>query len=123
MKAFKVNSNGDLIIKNGDLVMIEGQEELRQSVERILTTNINEWFLDTEFGLDYSELQGKGKREDGIKLALSEAIYQDPRIKTVDIKNIEIDINRHLKVTGIATDFEGNEIDLGTLQQEVVSIG
>lgn len=121
MKAFKVSSNGDLIIENGNLVMIDGNEELRQSIERILTTNKNEWFLDIEFGLDYQAIQGKGKSKESIKLAISEAIYQDSRIKSVDIKDIEIDRNRHLKVYGAATDIKGNVIDLNTLQ-EVINI-
>ncbi len=122
MKAFKVSNNGDLIIENGDLVIVDKHEEIRQSIERILTTNVGEWFLDMEFGLDYQAIQGKGKTKESIKLAITEAIYQEPRVKTVDIKDIEIDTNRHLKVYGIATDLEGNEIDLSTLQ-EVINIG
>ncbi len=109
------------MIENGDLVMIDRKEEIRQCVERILTTNTGEWFLDMEFGLDYQAIQGKGKTKESIKLAIAEAIYQEPRIKTVDIKDIEIDKNRHLKVYGIAMDIEGNEINLSTLQ-EVISI-
>ena len=115
MKSFKVDKNGDLIIENGDLVMIDGKEEIRQSIERILTTNVGEWFLDMEFGLDYQAIQGKGKTKESIKLAITEAIYQEPRIKTVDIKDSEIDINRHLKVYGRATDIEGNVLDLSEL--------
>ena len=122
MKAFKVSNNGDLIIENGDLVIVDKHEEIRQSIERILTTNVGEWFLDMEFGLGYQAIQGKGKTKESIKLAITEAIYQEPRVKTVDIKDIEIDTNRHLKVYGIATDLEGNEIDLSTLQ-EVINIG
>lgn len=112
MKSFKLNHNGDLVIENGDLVMIDGNEELRQCVERILTTNKNEWFLNTEFGLDYSAIQGKGKTKESIKLAITEAIFQEPRIKQVDIIDIEIDKNRHLKIYGTATNIEGEEIDL-----------
>lgn len=122
MKSFKVSNNGDLIIENGDLVIVDKHEEIRQSIERILTTNVGEWFLDMGFGLDYQAVQGKGKTKERIKLAITEAIYQEPRIKTVDIKDIEVDPNRHLKVYGVATDLEGNEIDLNTLR-EVISIG
>lgn len=115
MKSFKLDHNGDLVIQNGDLVMIDGREELKQCVERILTTNINEWFLDTGFGLDYSAIQGKGKAKESIKLAIAEAIFKEPRIKQVDIRDIDIDKNRHLKIYGIATDMENNVLDLSTL--------
>ncbi len=115
MKAFKVSYNGDLIIENGDLVIIDGNEELRQSIERILTTNVGEWFLDVGFGLNYREIQGKGKDKESIKLAIAEAIHQEPRIQEVDIKDIIIDSNRHLKVYGMATSIEGNVLDLSEL--------
>lgn len=115
MKSFKVSNNGDLIIENGDLVIVDKHEEIRQSIERILTTNINEWFLDIDFGLDYSAMQGKGKAKERIKLTITEAIFQEPRIKQVDIRDIGIDKNRHLKVYGKATDIEGNELDLSEL--------
>ncbi len=115
MKSFKLNHNGDLVIENGDLVMIDGNEELRQCLERILTTNVNEWFLDIDFGLDYSAIQGKGKAKERIKLTITEAVFQEPRINQVDIKDIDIDKNRHLKVYGRATDIEGNVLDLSEL--------
>ncbi|WP_333638219.1 DUF2634 domain-containing protein [Tissierella praeacuta] len=119
MKAFKIDNNGDLVIENGNLIMIEGNEELRQSIERILTTNKEEWFLDMNFGLDYQAIQGKGKSAETIKLAISEAIYQDSRIKNVDIKDVIIDRNRHLKIYGTATDVNDNVIDLNTLQEVI----
>lgn len=112
MKAFKVNKNGDLIIENGDLVMIDGRDELVQSIDRILTTNKGEWFLSMGYGLDYQAIQGKGKNKESIKLANKEAIFQDERVKEVDIVDVVIDTNRHLKVYGTVIDNEGNVIEL-----------
>ena len=99
MKAFKLDSNGDLIINNGDFVMVEGSEELRQSIDRILTTNIREWFLDIDFGLDYDAIRGKGKSRQGIELALRNAIFQDERIDEVIFHKIDFNrVARHLEI-------------------------
>ena len=112
MKSFKLDNNGDLIIENGDFIMIDGRDELVQSINRILTTNKEEWFLSMNFGLDYKAIQGKGKDKEGIKLANKEAIFQDKRVKEVDIIDVIIDNNRHLKVYGTVIDNEGNVIEL-----------
>lgn len=122
MKTFKLDDNGDLVIENGNLVMVEGKEELRQSIERILSTNINEWFLNANFGLDYEAIQGKGKSKESIKLAIAEAIYQDSRIVEVDIKDIIIRHDRKLEVLGTAAGVNGSAVDLSTLQ-EVIEVG
>ena len=37
MKSFKLDNNGDLIIENGDFIMIDGRDELVQSINRILS--------------------------------------------------------------------------------------
>lgn len=121
MKSFKLSPNGDLTMSNGDLVMIEGDSDLVQSIERILSTNTSEWFLDTEFGLDYSELEGKGKLKDNIKLVITEAIFQESRIEQVDIRNVLLRQGRHLVIDGVATDVDGNVLDLSRL--EVQDIG
>ena len=112
MKTFKV-VNGDLVFDSTkNLVMIDGIEEQKQSIERILTTNINEWFLNVDHGLDYNAIQGKGKDEEGIKLAITEAVYQDTRIIDIDFRRIEIDrTSRRLIV----------ELDATTNTGEVIS--
>lgn len=119
MRTFKIK-NGDLVIENGDLVMVEGEEEQMQSIERILTTNKGEWFLNTDFGLDYNRIQGKNKTEEEIKLAMVEALHQDSRVDEVDIVKVEIDRgNRDLKVSFRYTTVNDEVIE----GQEVVDIG
>ena len=84
MKTFKI-VNGDLVFDGqGNLVMVEGEDEIAQSIERVLTTNKGEWFLNLEHGLDYQEIQGKGRDVEGIKLAITEAILQEGRVSEVE---------------------------------------
>lgn len=120
MRTFKI-VNGDLLFDGqNNLVMVEGHEEEAQSIERILTTNQGEWFLNILHGLDYNEIQGKGKTKEGIKLALIEAISQEPRVE--DIEFIEVDIdnrNRRLNVKFNILMQSGNYVT----GEEVVDIG
>ncbi|EST12039.1 DUF2634 domain-containing protein [Sporolactobacillus laevolacticus] len=76
--------DGDLVMKNGEIQMVEGDEELAQSVESILKTRQGEFFMDTEFGLNRDNLLGKQADQDGAHDDIVEAIAQEERIATMD---------------------------------------
>lgn len=99
MKTFKMLDDDLVFDDTNNLIMISGYDEVRQSIERILTTNKNEWFLNIDFGLDYSSIRGKGRTREEIELALREAIYQDSRITDVTFKQLDLDMaTRHLYI-------------------------
>lgn len=99
MITFKIVNNDIVFDGQNNIAMVSGRDERAQSIERILTTNIREWFLNILHGLDYDKIQGKGKDREGIRLAITEAIYQDDRVSNVEYVNIEIDrLKRHLDV-------------------------
>lgn len=51
----------DLVIVNGDLVLVDGIDLIRQRLKQRLLTVKGEWFLDTTIGLPYfTELSKKG---------------------------------------------------------------
>lgn len=119
MKTFKL-VNGDLIFDaQNNLVMVEGEDEIAQSIERVLTTNKGEWFLNLEHGLDYKAITGKGRDIEGIKLAITEAILQEERVSEVERIDLSLDKNRHLKINVTARLQEGDTLDLS----EVIDIG
>ncbi|QSX19986.1 DUF2634 domain-containing protein [Priestia megaterium] len=74
---------GDLVVENGNLIMISGDEELIQSVQSILRTRKGEFFLDPEYGLSYDNLLGKGASEAEIRDDIIEALSKDDRIGAV----------------------------------------
>ena len=45
----------DLIMKNGDLVLIDDAERVAQQVKIKLKSFFGEWFLDTTYGVPYLE--------------------------------------------------------------------
>lgn len=119
MKTFKI-INGDLVFDGqNNLVMVEGKEEIAQSIERILTTNIGEWFLNLKHGLDYQEIQGKGRDIEGIKLAITEAILQEERVSEVERIDLSLDKDRHLKINVTVRLQEGDTLEIS----EVIDIG
>lgn len=90
MKTFKI-VNDDLVIVSGNLQMVEGKDEIVQSVERTITTRLGEFFLDTSHGFDYETVQKKRYSEDEIKDAVREAVLQEDRITTVDTVDVVVD--------------------------------
>lgn len=112
MKTFKI-VEGDLVLDGqNNLVMVEDKDEEIQSIERIISTNQGEWFLNILHGLNYNEIQGKGKDKEGIILAITEAIHQDDRVEEIESMNVEIDRkDRSVKVDFKVKMKSGNTIE------------
>jgi phage baseplate assembly protein W len=103
--------NGDIIFERGELVLIDSKDEVSQCAEVILSTNKGEWFLDPDFGIDFSILLAKNPNEDEIKDELRSGLFQDPRIKTVDDITLQFNrTDRTLAISFIATGTDGENI-------------
>lgn len=92
---------GDLQLEKGQLVLVTGQEEIRQHSAQRLRTFLGEWFLDLFIGLPYFE-----------------EIFE----KGVDVNNIDsIFINEILQTPGIVRllDFNLDIPDLASRRLEV----
>lgn len=83
MRAPKI-IDGDLVFENGDVVMVDGDEEIIQSVQTTFQTNKGEWFLNTDFGLDRSPLLTKRFDEALAIDAIAEATAQEERIQRIE---------------------------------------
>lgn len=98
------------------LEIVEELEEIRQSVERILSTRKGEWFLNTEFGLNYDNLLTKQFDRELIELDVREAILQEERIDEVINIDIEHDRqDRKVKIKFVArvqSDILEGEVDI-----------
>ncbi|WPZ17783.1 DUF2634 domain-containing protein [Geobacillus subterraneus] len=76
--------DGDLVFENGDVVMVDGDEEMVQSLTVILRTRKGEWFLNEQFGLDFSPFLTKKFDEVLATDAIAEAAAQEERIQQVE---------------------------------------
>ena len=61
MKGFALDKNGDLIIENNEIQMIDGAELTRQTVQTVLSTNKGEWSLNVDEGINFRNILGKHK--------------------------------------------------------------
>lgn len=112
MRTFLINDD-DIVIENGEVVMVEDTDEICQCVERALTTRLGEFFLNIEHGMDYEEMQSKAPSSERIKLDVIEAALQEERVNL--IKSIDVDIDRanrraEIKFIGLLDTPEGEEI-------------
>ena len=113
-------TNGDVDIVENDLMLVGGQEEMRQNTENRLFVNKTEWFLNLDLGLSYEDISGKGVTDNDIEYWIRECVLQDERIR--EVRNIRIDRNAALRTADInitVIDPYGEEVIL----QEVIDIG
>ena len=113
MKSLLLSEDGDLVIKRGDLVEIEGVDEIVQRFRFVLRTNKGEWFLNPDEGIDFQVFWQKLPDEEEIRLALEDAASQVPEIDRIE--NIRIDFdrrNRILTVSFVAVLTTGEEVEL-----------
>ena len=86
MKTFLLNESGDLEFDGSrNIRMVDGADEKIQSVRLLIATNQGEWFLQTDFGLDYFAFLGQKwpDSEEETRAAFMEAFEQEPRITEV----------------------------------------
>ncbi|KAF6618254.1 DUF2634 domain-containing protein [Paenibacillus sp. EKM102P] len=119
MQSFRLTTDGDLEFdSSGNLVMIEGDEELAQCCRIAIGTNAGEWFLNPDIGLAFRLFLGKLASEEEMRNELTRALLQEERIESVDDVTFSVDrAARLLTVTFKATGTNGEII-----QQEGVSI-
>lgn len=58
MTGFKLN-DGDLVITNNEIELVEGDELTVQTIQQVLSTNKGEWIFDTEEGINFDNILGK----------------------------------------------------------------
>ena len=110
---------GDIVVDR-DLILVDGQEELRQNIENRLSVNVGEWFLNIGMGLDYAAISGKGIEDSGIEFVLRECCFQDDRIKEVrDVRIKRQPETREALIEFVLIDKEDN----ATYMKEVVNLG
>lgn len=73
MKGFKLDEKGDVVIRNGDIELVEGNELLRQTVQQVTGTNKGEWALNKDEGIDFHKILAKNQDSDVIRAELAQA--------------------------------------------------
>lgn len=90
MSDFKIGGDGDLVIENGDVVIVDGLEAIGQHVSIRLRSFKGEWFLDQSFGVPYlQEVLGKGTPVTRLRAIFQGIILGTDGIASVDSMDLD----------------------------------
>ena len=110
MKSFALDSNGDLIIENNEIRMVENEELKRQTIETTIGTNKGEWFFNWEQGINFSNILGKGITDEMVQAEIESGLHQVD--ETLHISEFSRTVEgRHSKTVFSAVD-EDNDTEI-----------
>lgn len=106
----------DLIIENGDMSLVEGDDAIAQDLQQTLQTWFGEWFLDIFFGIPYRQrILVKNPNIDDIQALILNAAQSVPGIAQILDFSFNYDPKaRTLDVTVIAQTSTGQTIQAQT---------
>lgn len=110
----------DILIKDGDFLLIDNAERVAQQIKVKLLTFLGEWFLDTTWGVPYLEyILVKQPNQDLIKQILSEQILSVDDVKSLNA----LELDYQVKVRTLIINYEvSTEYGLIT-RKEVLGYG
>lgn len=111
---------GDLVVRNGDLMIVNNGERVAQQVLITLREWLGEWFLKTSDGVPYLEyILVKNPNEAHVRQVLSEAIQSVEGVKNVT--ELEFAFNRILRTLTVSYEID---TDYGFItKKEVLGYG
>lgn len=112
MKGFDMDNTGDVLLVNNKIPMVSGPSLLQQKVQNVLSTNKGEWFLNTDEGIDFDNLLGKGVTEDLVRYEIEQGLLQVDSTFTITEFSCEIDgRNRKCRTQFKAQTSSGEEVE------------
>lgn len=110
----------DILIKDGDFLLIDNAERVAQQIKVKLLTFLGEWFLDTTWGVPYLEyILVKQPNQELIKQILSEQILSVDDVKSLNA----LELDYQVKVRTLTINYEvSTEYGLIT-RKEVLGYG
>lgn len=112
MSDVKLDTDGDVLIENGDLVLVDGLAAIGQHVAMRLRSYKGEWFLDQNAGVPYfQEILAKGTPAARIRSILQRIILETDKVVSVDSMELDYDASARTLVVDFAA-----TTTLGTLE-------
>lgn len=106
MKTFEINETGDWTLD-----IIEGDDELIQSIKHLIYERVGEWFLNEDHGFQREVLEEKGYTESEIVQSIYDAIYQEPRI--TEIIKVDYNFNRMTRLLSLSLRLRTEDREVG----------
>lgn len=113
MRDLKLNADHDLIILNGDLVLVEGPDQTAQHIKQRLLSISREWFLDLSLGLPWFDtILGKHRSLNLVEALIRGQIEATPNVVRLAAFNLEAveNVERTVRVTFHAVLEDGSDL-------------
>jgi len=119
MKAFKLDSSGDVVINDNKIEYVSGVELVAQTLRQVLNTNLGEWFGNEDEGIDFSVVLTKNPNYELIQDTIDTAVQY-----VADMLGVELEADnysystdgRQLTVTMDITYTDGDETETAELE-------
>lgn len=109
MSDLKLDTDGDLLVDNSDLVLNSQVDAVSQYLRARLRTFLGEWFLDQSIGIPYfKEIFKKEINIATVDAILKDAILSTPNVIELQEFDFDISNNRELKLNFKIKVKEGN---------------
>lgn len=115
MRTLAMNDD-DIYFSKGELAMVEGIDEVDQTVKVLMKINKGEWFINTEEGLDYELLYDKMVSDDRKRAEIYNRLMSEGRISSVE----SIEFTRNRRTRTLQIDFRAVTTEGETVEGEVV---
>jgi len=114
-----LNSDRDLDIQNGNLILLTAREAIRQHLSQRLKFWYGEWFLDDRLGMiDETNILTRGADPAIVDARIKSTILQTPGIVSIQDFSMDLDnATRKLSVSFVARSIDG-DIDFSNLPLE-----
>lgn len=102
MKTFKLDINGDVVITDNKIELVEGIELIVQTLRQVLSTNLGEWFGDEEEGIDFYAILTKNPNYALVQDTINTAVQKVADGLGVELETDEFvfeTLNRNLYIT------------------------
>nr|DAV45636.1 MAG TPA: Baseplate wedge protein [Caudoviricetes sp.] len=102
--------DGDVLIENNEIQMVDGEELLRQTAQSIIETNKGEWFTDWDEGIDFSNILGKGVTEEMIIAEIEDGLRQVD--ETLNITDFDMSIDGRMLTVSFSCMSEDSDTEI-----------
>ena len=103
---------GDVVIKNNDIAIIGGKELTMQTIACLLKTNLGEWYLNEDEGINTFCMLAKNPNYDEIKDNVLLALHQIDESFVLLSFDADVDDERNLTLSFRAENDDGETVEM-----------
>lgn len=96
---YKISQNGDIILQNGDFVIVRNIDSLLQRIKQKFSLWEKEWVFDENAGFSWMDVLGKRPNPDVLRSLVRDVIESDEDVRAVTELDLENTPERKLKIS------------------------